>query len=112
MATAKSAWLAWLFVVCYSAVGLVVKSPAAGLAMPKCKDAPLKRTITPDDALRAQFVLALRERLIFRLAVCEGMRPGEIVALQIGDLRKGSFTLTGASTTARSTRPRAGAPDV
>ena len=36
-------------------------------------------------------VLPIRERLIFRLAVCEGMRPGEIVALQVGDLRDGIF---------------------
>jgi integrase len=33
-------------------------------------------------------VLPIRERLIFRLAVCEGMRPGEIVALQIDDLAR------------------------
>jgi hypothetical protein len=29
----------------------------------------------------------LRERLILRLAVCEGMRPWEIVWLRFGDLR-------------------------
>jgi len=33
---------------------LVAKSPANGLVMPHCKDAPAKRTITPDDVLRAQ----------------------------------------------------------
>lgn len=70
---------------------LVVKSPANGLVMPHCKDAAPKRTITADDVLRAQMVLPLRERLIFRLAVCEGVRPGEIVALQVGDLRDGIF---------------------
>lgn len=70
---------------------LVVKSPANGLVTPHCKDAAPKRTLTADDVLRAQMVLPLRERLIFRLAVCEGMRPGEIVALQVGDLRDGIF---------------------
>jgi integrase len=64
---------------------LVVKSPANGLVMPNCKDAAPKRTITADDVLRGQLVLPIRERLIFRLAVCEGLRPGEIVGLQIGD---------------------------
>ena len=37
---------------------------------------------------RAQIALELRERLFFRLAVCEGMRPGEIAGLQVGDARK------------------------
>jgi integrase len=91
---------------------LVAKSPANGLVMPHCKDAPAKRTITPDEVLRAQLVLPLRERLIFRLAVCEGMRPGEIVALQVGDLRDGIFRIAGASTTGKSTHPKANAPDV
>ena len=70
---------------------LVVKSPANGLVMPLCKEAPPKQTITANDVLRSQMVLPIRERLIFRLAVCEGMRPGEIVALQLGDLRDGIF---------------------
>ena len=34
-------------------------------------------------------VLNVRERLIFHLAVYHGMRPGEIVGLQDGDLRDG-----------------------
>jgi hypothetical protein len=54
-----------------------VKSPANGLVMPNCKDAAPKRTITADDVLRSQMILPIRERLIFRLAVCEGMRPGD-----------------------------------
>jgi hypothetical protein len=53
-------------------------SPGNGLVMPLCKEAPPKRTITADDVLRSQMVLPIRERLIFRLPVCEGMRPGEI----------------------------------
>ena len=31
-------------------------------------------------------VLDLREKLIARLATWEGMRPGEILALQVGDV--------------------------
>jgi len=30
--------------------------------------------------------LDLREKLIARLAICEGMRPGEILALQVRDV--------------------------
>lgn len=67
---------------------LVVKSPANGLVMPLCKDAPPKQTITADDVLRSQMVLPIRERLIFRLAVREGMRPGEIVGMQVGDFHQ------------------------
>jgi integrase len=60
--------------------------------MPLCKEAPPKRTITADDVLRSQMVLPIRERLIFRLPVCEGMRPGEIVGLQVGDFHEdGAF---------------------
>jgi integrase len=74
---------------------LVVKSPANGLVMPHCKEPPPKRTITPDDVLRSQMVLPIRERLIFRLAVCEGMRPGEITALQVGDFHQdGAFHIS------------------
>lgn len=74
---------------------LIVKSPANGLVMPLCKEAPPKRTITADDVLRSQMVLPIRERLMFRLAVCEGMRPGEIVGLQIGDFHQdGAFHIS------------------
>ena len=67
---------------------LVVKNPANGLVMPICKEAPPKQTITADDVLRSQMVLRIRERLIFRLAVCEGMRTGEIVGLQVSDFHQ------------------------
>jgi integrase len=32
-------------------------------------------------------VLGIRERLLFRLAIFHGMRPGEIMGLQQGDVR-------------------------
>ncbi len=69
--------------------GLITIDPTQGLVMPRCKKAPDKRVITMDDLKRAQMVLEPRERLIFRLAVCEPMRPGEIVALQLGDIQDG-----------------------
>lgn len=67
--------------------GAVTIDPAEGLVTPKCKAAPEKRTITADNIRRAQMVLEIRERLIFRLAVFEGLRPGEIVGLKPGDYR-------------------------
>jgi integrase len=69
--------------------GLIMVNPTGGLVTPRCQSAIDKRTISRDDIHRAQMVLELRERLIFRLAVCEGMRPGEIVGLQTGDWRDG-----------------------
>jgi len=68
--------------------GLVAQNPAAALVMPRCKAAPVKRIISVESIQRAQMALGLRERLFFRLAVCEGMRPGEIAGLQVGDARK------------------------
>jgi integrase len=38
-----------------------------------------------EEVQRILRVLPLRERLIFRLATIEGMRPGEILGLQLGD---------------------------
>lgn len=67
--------------------GLVTVNPTQGLVTPRCKTPPAKKVITPDDIMRAQLVLDIRDRLIFRLAVCEGLRPGEIAALQIGDIQ-------------------------
>lgn len=67
--------------------GLVTANPTKGLVMPKCEGTVDKRVIKIPDIHRAQLVLPIRERLIFRLAVCEGMRPGEITSLQLGDLR-------------------------
>jgi integrase len=43
----------------------------------------------PKLACRAQLVLEIRERLIFRSALCEGMRPGEILGLKVGDFHEG-----------------------
>lgn len=69
--------------------GAIKINPTDGLVTPKCKASGEKRTITVENMRRAQMVLDLRERLIFRLAVCEGMRPGEIVGLKVGDFHDG-----------------------
>jgi integrase len=63
-------------------------NPAEELVTPKCKPAGEKRTITADSIRKAEMVLDIRERLIFHLAVYHGMRPGEIVGLQLADIRE------------------------
>jgi integrase len=63
-------------------------NPAEELVTPKCKDAVEKQTITIDAIHKAEMVLNIRERLIFHLGVYHGMRPGEIVGLQLGDIRE------------------------
>lgn len=62
--------------------GLVLVDPTCGLDTPNRKPAPEKRVISIEQIHRAQMVLGIRERLILRLGVCEGMRPGEITGLQ------------------------------
>lgn len=68
--------------------GLITVNPTNGLVTPRCKAQPDKTVMDVPDVLRAQLVLTIRDRVIFRLAVCEGMRPGEIMALQIQDIRE------------------------
>ena len=45
------------------------------------------------DILLALSELDLRERLIFRLAVFGGMRPGEILAIRLGNIREDSILI-------------------
>jgi integrase len=74
--------------------------------MPHCKEPPPKLTITADDVLRSQMALPLRERLIFRLAVCEGMRAGEIVGLKVGDVCEGIIHVDRRSYAGRIDTPK------
>ena len=70
-------------------MALIKINPTDGLVTPTCKSFGEMRTIAVENMWRAQMVLHIRERLIFRLAICEGMRPGEIVGLQVGDFHNG-----------------------
>lgn len=63
--------------------GIVPFNPAAALFTPACKPEGEKRVLIPAQVREALGVLDSRERLIFRLAVFEGLRPGEILALRI-----------------------------
>ena len=66
--------------------GAVSMNPTSGLSVSVCATPPgEKRVLAYEDVLRVLKVLPIRERLIFRLATIEGMRPGEILGLQLRD---------------------------
>lgn len=66
--------------------GLVDSNPAAALFTPPCKPEGEKRVMSPEEIRLALSVLDTRERLIFRMAVFDGMRPGEILAIPLGKI--------------------------
>lgn len=67
--------------------GVVDRNPATTLYTPRqCQPSRPRDVMTIDEATRMIDALDLREKLIARLATWEGMRPGEILALQIGDV--------------------------
>jgi integrase len=66
--------------------GVVEFNPAAALFTPACKPSPEKRVMSGEEVMLALTLLDLRERLIFRMAVFDGMRPGEIFAIQLGKI--------------------------
>jgi integrase len=68
-------------------------NPALALNTPKCKPGQVRRVMTAVDVRKALEVLPLRERLIVRLGVFEGMRPGEILGLQVQDLADESVSV-------------------
>jgi integrase len=62
--------------------GLVLSNPAAELRIPrKCQPGRTMRPLTEEEVIKYLEALSLRERLIARLAIFEGLRPGEILAL-------------------------------
>jgi integrase len=63
--------------------GLMLNNPAAELRVPKkCQPGRNMRPLTEEEVNDYLEVFDLREKLIARLAIFEGMRPGEILALQ------------------------------
>lgn len=63
--------------------GLTLNNPAAELRIPrKCQPGRAMRPLTEKEVEKYLEVFGLREKLIARLAVFEGMRPGEILALR------------------------------
>jgi integrase len=64
------------------AEGILKRNSAALLFTPRGCSRPEHRTMMVDEIKRAFSVLELRERLIFKLAVLAGLRPGEIFGLR------------------------------
>jgi len=63
--------------------GLVLNNPASELRIPRrCREGRTMGALTGEEVNQYLDVLGLRERLIARLAIFEGMRPGEILALR------------------------------
>jgi integrase len=74
--------------------GVIDVDPTSGLQTPRCKPQPEKRWVEHEDEIRrAEMSLELRERLIFRLAVVYGLRPGEIVGLKCRDVTGGRLSI-------------------
>ncbi|HTF65038.1 MAG TPA: tyrosine-type recombinase/integrase, partial [Edaphobacter sp.] len=63
------------------AEGLVMRNPALLLFTPKEAAKPVRRVMTIKEVQICFAVLGQRERLIAKLAIMTGMRPGEIFAL-------------------------------
>ena len=68
------------------AEGLIVRNPALMLFTPKEAKKPVRRAMTIEEVQRCFSVLGQRERLIAKLAILAGMRPGEIFGLKWGQL--------------------------
>jgi integrase len=73
--------------------GAADRNPAASLFTPRCKPGRERRDLTLAEINLIFEVLDLRERLVVKLAILEGMRPGEILALRWRNLGEESFTV-------------------
>lgn len=72
--------------------GVVDRNPARTLFTPRnCKSGQTRNVLTAEQARKMTETLDLREKIIVRLATWEGMRPGEILALQFGDIEEDSL---------------------
>ncbi len=63
--------------------------------------------MSPKEIRLALGVLDTRERLIFRMAVFDGMRPGEILAIRLGNISEQSVLIDQRAYKATSTLRRA-----
>jgi integrase len=70
------------------AEGFLQRNPAELLFVPRECPRPNIRVMTLEEVRKLFLVLDMRERLIARLAIGAGMRPGEIFGLQWGRLDK------------------------
>ncbi len=71
--------------------GVVDRNAAATLFTPRnYREGRARHVLTQEQAVMMIGALELREQVIARLATWEGMRPGEILALQFGDMDQDS----------------------
>jgi len=69
--------------------GLVLSNPASELRIPrKCQPGRTMRPLTEEEVTKYLGVFDLREKLIARLAIFEGLRAGEILALRLQGTRR------------------------
>jgi len=73
--------------------GAVELNPTLGLYTPACKATKEKRILTVEEIRKALSVLTLRDRLMFRMALFDGMRPGEILAIRLGKIAEESVLI-------------------
>jgi integrase len=73
------------------AEGIVQRNPASLLFTPRGAVSGPRRVMTPEQIKKVFGTLDLRERLIAKLAVLAGMRPGEIFGLKWGDIGDASL---------------------
>ena len=68
--------------------GAVMVNPSPGLFTPACRPEKPRLVMSGPEIQLALNVLPLRERLMFRMAVFAGMRPGEILAVRVGAVQE------------------------
>ncbi len=90
----------------------MLNNPAGELTIPKkCQPGRAMRPLTEDEVNAYLEVFDLREQLISRLAIFEGMRPGEILALRWKVVRKHALAVEQRPRMSASTcAPTHGAP--
>ncbi len=70
--------------------GAISVNPSPGLFTPACQPEKPRLVMSVSEIQRALDVLPLRERLMFRMAVFAGMRPGGILALLVANVGDGA----------------------
>jgi integrase len=68
--------------------GVVERNPATSLVTPAAAHRSVKRVMNREDVVKILSGLELRERLVTRLAIFAGLRPGEIFGLKWQHIRK------------------------
>lgn len=91
---------------------IILRSPVAGVKVRKRADDDTREVCTPDQVrrlLEAATLYGARESALFHLLALTGARPGEVLALQVGDIDTAAQTVSYRRTvTAGQAAPRAG----